>query len=434
MPYTAATIAAAGQREEINGGHMSETADFDLSSDSFFENPYPTFERLRAEAPVYFFAPLQSFILTRAADMEAFVKDPSFSSRRSGELLGGLGVTGEDEASKKMLATWSRIAFFQDPPRHTAIRQLISKGFSPAAVERLRPSIAKVVERALEKGRRQGEMDVVADFASDISINTLAELFAIPAEDRPKFMKWTVDVLKPAGAGAGGAEVTRMIVTSANDMYDYMMALADERRRAPGDDMISRFIRIEEEGSEFAGEAAIQSYQMVGAGYVTSMNQIASSVLALLRHPNELQKLRENQGLLKSAVEEALRYEASALSINRMCVRDTEIQGVKISKGQFVFAMIASANRDPALFPDPDRFDITRSQNRHIAFGVGPHYCPGASLSRMEVEEALRALLSLPRWELADQPFDYKGSNFQDRGPSSLHVRFPGAAGLQGTG
>ncbi|HLM76313.1 MAG TPA: hypothetical protein VK459_26590, partial [Polyangiaceae bacterium] len=203
---------------------MSEATDIDLASESFFSNPYPTFERLRSEAPTYFFKPLQSWTLTRAADIEAFVKDPSFSAQRSRKLLGGLGVTGEDEASRQMLATWSRIVFFQDPPRHTAIRQLISKGFSPAAVERLRPTIAGVVERALEKGRSQGEMNVIADFAEAISINTLAELFAIPKEDRPKFMKWTVDLLKPAGAAGGGAEVTRSIVASANDMFDYMKA------------------------------------------------------------------------------------------------------------------------------------------------------------------------------------------------------------------
>jgi cytochrome P450 len=166
---------------------------------------------------------------------------------------------------------------------------------------------------------------------------------------------------------------------------------------------------------------------MVGAGFVTSTNQIANTLLSLLRHPDELRKLRENEGLLKGAVEETLRHNPSVLSINRVCVRDTEIQGAKITKGQFVFAMVASANRDPGLVPDPDRFDITRSQNRHLTFGVGPHYCPGASLIRMEVEEALRALLTLPRWELTDRPFDYKGSNFQDRGPSSLHVRFPRA-------
>ena len=122
-----------------------------------------------------------------------------------------------------------------------------------------------------------------------------------------------------------------------------------------------------------------------------------------------------------------LRHEPAALSIHRLCVEDTEIRGTKISKGQFVYAMVASANRDPEVFPEADRFDITRARNRHTTFGVGVHYCPGAPLIRLEMEEAMRALLSLPRWELSDKPYDYVGSNFQDRGPSSLHVRFPSA-------
>ena len=406
---------------------MSAPAEIDLMSESFFANPFPTFERMRTQAPVYFFEPYQSYILTRSADMEAFVKSPHFSSRRANELLGGLGLLGEDAASKEMLANWSGLVFFQDAPRHTLLRQLIMKGFTPAALERFRPQVVSLVERALEKGRRQGEMDVVSDFAEPIAINAIAELFALPEADRPRFMKWSKDLLKPAGSAVGTDDVRNSIRRTSNDMVAYLKDLVDKRRAAPGEDLVSQFILGEEGNPQLAGEAVIQSFQMIGAGFVTSLNQLTNTVLALLKHPEQLQALRADPRLTRGAIEESLRHEPAVLSINRLCVEDTELGGTRIPKGRFIHAMTAAANRDPEVFPDPDRFDITRTSNRHATFGVGAHYCPGASLIRIEIEEALRALLTLPRWELVSKPYNYQGSNFQDRGPSSLHVRFPSA-------
>lgn len=404
---------------------MSATASFDLTSESFFTNPFPTFERLRTQAPVYFFEPYQAFILTRAAEIEALAKNPHFSSRRANELLGGAGLLGEDEASKEMLAAWSRLVFFQDPPRHTLLRQLIMKGFTPVALERFRPRLVALVERALEKGRRQGEMDVVADFAEPIAINAIAEMFALPDADRPQFMRWAKDLLKPAGVAINTDDVRSSVRRTSHEMVSYLRDMVEQRRAAPGDDLISQFIAGEEGNPQLAGEAVIQSFQMIGAGFVTSTNQLSNTVLALLNHPEQLRALRADPKLTRGAIEESLRMEPAVLSINRLCVEDSELGGTRIPKGRFVHAMVAAANRDPEVFPNPERFDITRTSNRHMTFGVGAHYCPGASLIRMEVEEGLRALLTLPRWELAGKPYNYQGSNFQDRGPSSLHVRFP---------
>jgi pimeloyl-[acyl-carrier protein] synthase len=404
---------------------MSASADFDLMSESFFANPFPTFERLRTQAPVYFFEPFQSFIITRGADIEALTKSPHFSSRRANELLGGMGLLGEDEASKDMLATWSRLAFFQDAPRHPLLRQLIMKGFTPAALERFRPQLASLVERSLEKARREETVDLVADFAEPIAINAIAELFALPEADRPRFMRWAKDLLKPAGVAVNTDDVRRSLRQTSHDMVGYLKDLVAKRREAPGDDMVSQFIAGEEGNPQLAGEAVIQSFQMIGAGFVTSTNQLTNTVLALLKHPDQLRLLRADPSLARGAIEESLRHEPAVLSINRLCVQDTELGGTPIPKGRFVHAMLAAANRDPAVFPDPDRFDIARTPNRQVTFGVGAHYCPGASLVRLEVEEALRALLTLPRWELADRPYTYQGSNFQDRGPNALHVRFP---------
>ncbi|MFY0581483.1 cytochrome P450 [Cystobacter fuscus] len=212
---------------------------------------------------------------------------------------------------------------------------------------------------------------------------------------------------------------------TTNDMVDYLADLVEKRRAAPGEDLISQLIAGEQGNPQLAGEAVIQSFQMIGAGFVTSTNQLSNTVLALLRHPEQLRALRQDPGLIRGAIEEGLRHEPAVMSINRVCVEDTELGGTRIPKGRLVYAMVAAANRDPSIFPDPERFELTRAPNRHMTFGVGAHYCPGASLVRLEVEEALRALLTLPRWELTGRPYDYQGSNFNDRGPSSLHLRFP---------
>ncbi|KFE70472.1 cytochrome P450 [Hyalangium minutum] len=404
---------------------MSASTGIDLMSESFFANPFPTFERLRTQAPVYFFEPYQCFILTRGADIEALAKSPHFSSRRAQELLGGLGLLGEDAASKDMLATWSRLVFFQDPPRHALLRQLIMKGFTPSAIERFRPQLASIVERVLEKGRRQGEMDVVADFAEPIALTTIAEMFALPQVDRPQFMHWAKDLLKPAGVGVNTDEVRSSIRRTSHDMVAYLRDLVEKRRAAPGEDLVSQFIAGEEGNPQLAGEAVLQSFQMIGAGFITSTNQLTNTILALLNHPVQLSALRADPRLTRGAIEESLRHEPATLSINRLCVEDTELGGTHIPKGRFVYGMTAASNRDPEVFPHPDRFDITRTHNRHATFGVGVHYCPGASLVRLEVEEALRALLTFPHWEFVGKPYNYQGSNFQDRGPNSLHVRFP---------
>ncbi|WP_437764941.1 cytochrome P450 [Sorangium sp. So ce281] len=234
------------------------------------------------------------------------MKDPSFTARRATAILGSLGMLGEDELSRKTFDSLSRLAFFQDPPRHTKLRQLIMKGFSPSAVEWMRPRVVGLVQRAAEKARRDGEMDVVSAFSEAVALNTLAEMFVIPEADRPQFMRWSTDLLKLAGGGVSSDEQKRAVKQSCCDMIDYMMRLVEERRKAPGEDVASRFIEAEGGDTELAGEAAMQCFQMVAAGFVTSVNQIANTVLALLNHPAELAKLREAPGLVRGAVEERL--------------------------------------------------------------------------------------------------------------------------------
>lgn len=405
---------------------MTQTPEYDVTSQDFFRDPYPTLRRMRAEAPVYYCTPLKIWMLTRHEDLEFLLKDPRFSSRRAMEVLSG--ILTDDEPSRQMLATWSRLLFFLDPPRHTRIRGIVNKSLTPACMDGLRPMVVSVVRDALSSATRERrEIDVATEFADPIALNVITEMFAVPAEDRPQFRQWTTDVLKPAGAGVSSVEIGSRVKQSSIDMNDYMMRLVTERRGKGGTDMVSRLIAAADQDPEIAAEVSVQCFQLIGAGYLTTANQITNAVLVFLRHPDELQKLRDNPGLLRSAVEEVLRFEPSILTSNRLCTEDMEIHGTPIKKGELVFGFNASANRDPDVFPDADRFDITRQGIKHFTLGSGPHYCSGAALSRIELEEALRALLTLPRWEFGDKPYEYLSFNLQDRAPKTLPVRFPPA-------
>ncbi|HYI02194.1 cytochrome P450 [Hyalangium sp.] len=403
---------------------MSSLAGYDLSSDAFFRDPYPTLRQLQRDEPVYFWEPMKSWMLTRYNEVNILLRDSHFTSQRVRPLLSSLVSAAGAEEVEKMIAQWSRMLFFQDPPRHTRIRSIVNPGFTAGSIEALRPGVAATARQVLAAHRGRGEIDLAVDFADLVSLGTISQLFSIPEADRPQFRQWTADMLKPAGIGVSADEVSRRVVKSSKELFGYMEALVKERREKPGSDMVSRLIEGDAWDPELAGEVSIQCIQVLAAGYTTAANQITNAVLCFLKHPTELKRLREEPGLLKSAVEEVLRYEPAALTVNRLCMEATELGGRAIQKGEFVFGSIAAANRDPAVFPDGDRFDIGRKPGRHIAFGSGPHYCLGSVLTRLELEESLRALLELSDWEFGAQPYAYASFNLQDRGPKTLPMRF----------
>lgn len=398
------------------------TLEFDVLSPEFLRDPYPLLRRMRAEAPVYRHALLNAFILTRHDHIEALTRDARFSSQRVRMLMGPLFLGADGQ---RRYEQWSRAMLFLDPPQHTRIRSYVARATTPQSVEPLRPVVQAVVQRALDRVRSRREADLVSEFAEPVTLGVISEVFAIPEADRPRFLRWTEDMLKPAGTGLSTSAIMEQVKSSSDALFSYMLALCDERRQKPeGADLISRLLASATGDDGLLEDVSYQCISLIAAGQVTVMNQISNAVLALLNHPAELRRLREDPGLLEGAIEEAMRYDPPVLALSRLCAEDAEIGGVRIPKGDLVFGMIAAANRDPAVFPDPDRFDITRNASRHLAFGSGPHSCIGAALTRIELEEALRALLTLPRWELGDRPSEYRTANLQDRGPSLLPVRF----------
>jgi pimeloyl-[acyl-carrier protein] synthase len=299
----------------------------------------------------------------------------------------------------------SKMLVFMDAPDHTRLRGLIGKAFTPRSVDRLRPRIGELTEALLEPLRDAGRFDVINDFAFPLPVTVICELLGVHAEDREMFRQHTRDlavtldwdVTPEQFGGAAGA---------ALNLAAYLVPLFVERRRAPRADLISALVAAEEAGDRLgADELLITVILLLTAGHETTMNLIGNGLLALLRHPDQLEALRARPDLMPSAVEELLRYDSPVRLTVRTALVDATVAGETVRAGEQVMAMLDAANHDPVVFESPDSLDITRDAHGHVAFGAGPHYCLGAALARAEAQVALSALVALPDLELAiDEP------------------------------
>jgi cytochrome P450 len=279
----------------------------------------------------------------------------------------------------------------RDPPDHTRLRRLVSKAFTPRMVELLRPRVQAIADALLDAVADRGEMDLIDDYAFPLPITVIAEMLGVPPADRDQFRAWSDTLVAAVPPMPAGPEATE----AAEGLRRYLEALFEERRRAPAEDLSTGLLQAEEAGDRLSKEELQgMMYLLLVAGYETTANLIGSGVLALLQHPDQLAALRGDPALLPSAVEELLRFCAPvATSTLRYAADDVALGGVVIPKGDMVLVVITAANRDPVRFPFPDALDITRADNKHLAFGHGIHYCLGAPLARLEGEIALGTLL-----------------------------------------
>jgi cytochrome P450 len=384
----------------------------------FIANPYPTYHRLRAEEPVHH-NPLGFWVLTRYEDVLGALRDPRFAKEaiaafvaaRFGIAPAGIGLSMLD----------------RDPPDHTRLRGLVSTAFTPRMVEMLRPHIQRIVDGLLERVETAGSMDLIEDFAYPLPVVVICELLGVPVEDRDRFKQWGLDIARGLDAIwlPPDSEVAARSVVSRRALSDYFRALIAERRAAPRGDMLSALIAAEAAGDTLTEDELLATcILLLVAGHETTVNLIGNGTLALLRHPHELRRLRESPGLIASAVEELLRYDGPVQRTARIPSEDVTIGGRTIGKGEMVLPFIGAADRDPAQFPDPDRLDLTRADNRHIAFGWGIHFCLGAPLARIEGQIAINTLLQrLPKLALATDTPQYRQS-LTLRGLSALPVSF----------
>jgi len=374
---------------------------FNPMDPEFVADPYPMYHRLRAEDPVHH-SPLGFWVLTRYPDVMAMLRDPrlikepiaAFVAARFGMAVPpGLGLSMLD----------------RDPPDHTRLRGLVSKAFTPRALEKLRPGIQQIVDGLLDEAAGRGSMDLIEEFAYPLPVRVICEMLGVPVQDHERFKAWGLDIARGLDAIMlpPDSPVGQRSVSGRRALAEYFRELIAERRAAPREDMLSALIAAEEAGDKLNEEELLATcILLLVAGHETTVNLIGNGTLALLRHPDQLRKLRESPGLIGTAVEELLRFDGPVQRTARIPSEDITIGGQTIGKGEMVMPFLGAADRDPTQFPSPDRLDISRTDNRHIAFGMGIHFCLGAPLARMEGQIAINTLLArLPKLALAtDRP------------------------------
>jgi cytochrome P450 len=387
---------------------------------AFRADPHPFLARLRATDPVNL-TPVGIWRLTRHADVERLLRDvPTGVRMADGGTLNPNPVPGGGGPSEFMLQ--------QDPPNHTRLRKLVSRAFTPNAVARMRAHVQEIVTRQLDRVAGAGRMDVIADLALPVPATVICEMMAVPLADRDRFTVWTADATHLLAAVFAPPENIVRGRAAVEGLGGYFEELIAERRAHLGDDLLSELIRAEEAGDRLStSELISQSIGLLIAGFETTIGLIGNGVLTLLRHPAELARLRAEPDLIAGVVEECLRYDGPILLTVRYLRDDTDFGGKVLPKDAMVWAMLAAAHRDPAVYPDPDRFDVGRRGAPNLAFGGGIHYCLGAHLARMEAQLAIGGLVGrFAQLELDGDELDWGRSLFRVLG--SLPVRFRDAA------
>lgn len=380
-------------------------------------NPAPTYDRIRAAMPVVHEPRTDHWLLF---DHEG-VKRALTDHERFSSVVAPPGSAP---------AQW---LIFTDPARHTRLRALIGRAFTSRAVAALEPRIHELARGLLDALGRREEIDLVQEFSVPLPLMVIAELLGAPVEDWPRFRGWSEAVLglidTVSGAPGAASAVTRFAAAHA-EMAEYVATLTDARRAGPRDDLLTRLIEAEVDGARLDGNQILGFFELLMlAGHETTTNLIDNAIVALDENPRELARLRANPALIGPAIEEVLRWRSPVQAVFRRTREAVELHGQTIPPGRLVLAMVGSANRDPRVFPDPDRFDIGRDPNPHLAFGHGIHFCVGAPLARLEARVALPLLLErLGDFELADRGTWEPRAAFHVHGPATLRVRVKGLA------
>lgn len=380
---------------------------------AFRDDPYPTLNRIREEFPVHR-TPLGDYRIFRHADVVRLLKDTEVGVRTTEGVL-----PGADESVMPR-----RFMLQQDPPNHTRLRRLVSRGFTPPAIEKLRVHVQKLVEELLDRVSGQGHMDIIADLAQPVPSTVICQMIGVPLGDRALFTSWTANathLLLPRLLSDAQRERSMAAVA---ELTSYFTKLIAERKGRLGDDLLSNLIRAEESGDRLSYEELIvQAIGLLIAGFETTIGLIGNGVRQLLLHPDELAKLRARPQLIGSAVEECLRFDGPIGGTLRVVHEDAVFGGITIPKNSQVFASIHAAHRDPRVYSQPDTFSIERDHSSHLAFGGGIHFCLGAHLARMEAQIAIGALFRrFPKLELESDRLEWGESMFRVLG--RLPVRY----------
>jgi len=404
------------------------------------ENPFPCYRALREGAPVHPSASTGAWCVSRYDDVMHVLRNPElFSSRAMFTFLMNGGNEGRPPFSLAMLRflakfVWkvrlnpfefatSRHLIAEDGESHSEMRAIVNRGFTPRRIAAWEDRAQTLVGAAMQKLRSGGSFDLVEDLAIPLPVSLISEMLGVEPERQRDFKRWSDEVIH-ATTGPGRAEpFARRFTDAMTELLHYVKGIAEERQRAPSDDLISLIVSQQESEAALTIREVVQfTVLLLVAGNETTTNLIGNAVNALLDHPAELARLARDPALVPGAVEEALRYESPVQVVLRTATQDVEIAGVRIPKGAYVAALLGSANRDERRFPDPDRFDVTRNPQGHVGFGFGKHFCLGASLARLETRTALGALA--PELLRLERQGPREGiDSFLVRGPRRLELR-----------
>jgi hypothetical protein len=390
----------------------------DLGDPAVVADPYPAFARAREAAPVQWHEGMGLWLAFTHAESNAVLRD-----RRLGRIWSDRQPAERFESFNLI----HRNALLEmEPPEHTRLRRLISSAFARGHVERLRPWVEdlarRLVDELVERSGGTEPVDLLSGMAEQLPVAVIAELLGVPEADRPLLRPWSNAIVKMYEYGRTTA-VESAAERAAAEFVTYLRALAAERRASPGDDLVSHLVSTRDAGGEALTEDELVTtcILLLNAGHEATVNVSGNGTLALLRHPDQLDRLRADRSLLPTAIEEFMRYDSPLQLFERTATEDVEIGGITVARGQKVAALLGAANRDPAVFTEPDTFDVGRADNAHIAFGAGIHFCIGAPLARVELQATVGALLDrTTTFELAGEPV--RRPEFVIRGLRTLPV------------
>jgi cytochrome P450 len=394
-----------------NARELAESFDLERLTPEFYANPYPTYRALRDNAPVKRL-PNGSYFLTRYDDLvTAYKSTKAFSSDKKKEFFPKYG-------SSLLYEHHTTSLVFNDPPAHTRVRRLIMGALSPRAIASMEPDLIRLVDGLLDQVGAKGKIELIEDFASAIPVEVIGNLLDVPHDERGPLRDWSLAILGALEPVISSEQFARGN-NAVKDFLAYLETLVERRRAKPGNperDVLTRLIQGEDNGERLTAKELLHNcIFLLNAGHETTTNLIGNGLVTLLHYTEEKQRLIAQPDLIKTAVEEMLRFESSNQLGNRMIVEEVELGGIKMPAGTPVTLCIGAANRDPAQFPDPERFDIARTPNRHLAFGTGAHQCAGMALARLEGAVAIsRFLARFPNYALAGEPI--RGGRVRFRG------------------
>lgn len=406
------------------------TFHLNLKAPAFVYDPYPILAELRETLPVFYDEGWNKVFFLRYDDISALLRDKRLG-RSITHILSRdeLGWPPPNRLTRDFDSFQENHMLDNEPPKHTRLKGLMLKAFTPARVEGLRGKIQSIVNGLIDRAEDVGRMDLLADYAEPLPVTVIAELLGVPEEDRHLLRRWSASIVKLYELGYT-EEQARAANQAVVEFSDYVKDLADQRRKRPSQDLITALVEVEEQGEKLTSDELVANcILLLNAGHEATVNGTTAGFLALSKNPDQMELAREaavrgDVEFFKTAVEELLRYDTPLPMFERWVLEDLELSGIPLKKGQEVALMYASGNRDPRKFPDPDRLNLTRKENQHLTFGLGIHYCIGAPLARLELQTSFQTLLKrLPEVHLATDTVEYT-EGFVIRGHKAMPVEF----------